>query len=286
MPQLADLPAFALGWLMANAAALASALITLIVGMYLSRFAYRTIRLVMPRARGIDRNLGPLLAQAARYGIMVFAIVTALGFLGVNNSSILAVLGTAGFAIVLSLQNTLANIAAGVMLLWLRPIAIGEYIIGDGVAGVVVEVGLFGTRLRSTSGLYIFTPNLKLWNGAITNHTREKRRRVEVVVTVPDDIDIGAARRLLLGLGNSDSRVLADPAAAVHVASFSGGTINMELRCWVNTPDYLTALYALTEAAKLALDKALAENARKNEVTVAGDASVPSPDTTDRNAPG
>ena len=286
MPQLANLPALLLAWVVANGVALVSALVTLVLGWYLSRFAYRAIRRWLPRARGIDRNLGPLIAQVARYAIMIFALVTALGFLGVNNSSILAVLGTAGLAIVLSLQNTLSNIAAGVMLLWLRPIAIGEYIIGDGVAGIVVEIGLFSTRLRSTSGLYVFTPNLKLWNGAIINHSREARRRVEVALTVPDDIDVGSARRLLLEVAAADQRVLADPPAAVHVDSFSGSTINMQLRCWVKTPDYLPALYDLTENAKLALDKALADNARKAEVTVARDANAPSPDTTDAHRPG
>ena len=285
MPQqLADLPPLALSWLIVNGAPLLGAAITLIIGFYLSRFANRAARRLLPRARGLDRNFGPLLAQIARYGVMLFAIVTALGFLGVNNSSILAVLGTAGFAIVLSLQNTLANIAAGVMLLWLRPIAIGEYIIGDGVAGIVVEIGLFGTRLRSPSGLYLFTPNLKLWNGAIVNHSREPRRRVEVSVTVPDDIDMGAARRALLGLARGDSRVLADPAPTVHVVSFGGSTINAQLRCWVATPAYLPVLYALTEEAKTALDRLLGDS--KGEVTASASPNVPSPDAGDATPPG
>jgi small conductance mechanosensitive channel len=284
--QISDLSAVATGWLLANGASLVGAILALVIGWYAAALVYRAARRLMLRMHGVDRNLGPLLAQTSRYAVLLFALVTALGFLGVSNGSILAVLGTAGFAIVLALQNTLANIAAGIMLVWQRPVAIGEYVVGDGVAGVVVEIGLFSTRLRSSSGLYVFTPNLKLWNGAIINHSREPRRRVEVAMTVPDDINVGGARRLLLDLAAADRRVLKDPAPAVHVDSFSGTTINMQLRCWVKTPDYLATLYALTEGAKLALDKTLADNARKAEVTVAGDPNAPAPDTTDSHAPG
>src|SRR5690606_5391802 len=131
----------------------------------------------------------------------------------------------AGLAIALALQNTLANIAAGIMLIWLRPIAVGEYIVGDGVAGVVVEIGLFGTRLRSTTGLYIFTPNLKLWNGAITNHSREPRRRIEVSVTAPDTINVATVRKLLLKIATADKRIYTDPPPDAHVASFTGDNV-------------------------------------------------------------
>ena len=156
-----------LAWLGDNAISLLTAAAILVLGWYLARLASRAIRELLPRAYGVDKNFAPLLSQVARYGIIIFALVTALNLLGVSNASILAVLGAAGLAIALALQGTLANIAAGIMLIWLRPIAIGEFIQGDGVAGVVVEIGLFGTRLRSSSGLYIFTPNQKLWASAI-----------------------------------------------------------------------------------------------------------------------
>src|SRR6185312_5248191 len=202
--QFSDVSAATLGWLTANAASLLGALLAIVIGWYVAAFVYRTIVRLMPRMRGVDQNLGPLVAQVARYAVILFALVTALGFLGVNNGSLLAVLGTSGFAVVLALQNTLANIAAGIMLIWQRPIAIGEYVVGNGVAGVVVEIGLFGTRLRSTSGLYIFVPNQTLWSGAITNHSREARRRIDVNVTVPDSINVAAARKTMLKIATSD----------------------------------------------------------------------------------
>ena len=217
----------------------------------------------------MDKNFAPLLSQVARYGIIIFAIVTALNFLGVSNTSILAVLGAAGLAIALALQGTLANIAAGIMLIWLRPIAIGEFIQGDGVAGVVVEIGLFGTRLRSSSGLYVFTPNQKLWSSAITNHSREPHRRIDVNVSVPDTIDIAKARKILLRIASAEKRVLVDPVPSVHVDSFSGSAVNMQLRAWVATPDYLPTLYALTEEAKIALNRELSgSDADKSNISV------------------
>lgn len=265
-------------WLAANAVTLLAAIAVLIAGWQLSRLASRAIKQLLPRAYGVDQNFGPLLSQVARYGIIVFAIVTALNLVGVASTSILAVLGAAGLAIALALQGTLANIAAGIMLIWLRPIAIGEFIQGDGVAGVVVEIGLFGTRLRSSSGLYIFTPNQKLWASAITNHSREPRRRIDVNVGVPDSIDIGKARRSLLGIATAESRVLADPAPYVHVESFSGTSVNLQLRAWVATPNYLPTLYALTEEAKLALNRELrGSNADVAGISVTPDPANPSP---------
>ena len=265
-------------WLAANALSLLAAIAILVTGWYLARLAARAIKQLLPLAYGVDKNFAPLLSQVARYGILIFAMVTALNLLGVSNTSILTVLGAAGLAVALALQGTLANIAAGIMLIWLRPIAIGEFIQGDGVAGVVVEIGLFGTRLRSSSGLYIFTPNQKLWASAITNHSREPRRRIDVNVSVPDSIDIAKSRNILLRIANSDKRVLADPAPNVHVDSFSGAAVNMQLRAWVATADYLETLYALTEEAKIALNRALT-GADKAGITVTPDPANPSPET-------
>ena len=267
----ADLTSTLLDWLRIIGLPLLAASGTLVLGWYLSRVTSRLIKRLLPRAYGVDKNFAPLLAQAARYGIVIFAVVTALSFLGVPMASIYGVLGAAGLAIALALQNTLANIAAGIMLVWLRPISIGEYIVGDGVAGVVVEIGLFGTRLRSTSGLYIFTPNLKLWNSAITNHSREPRRRIDVNMSIPDSTDVGAARRAILDVATSDPRVQLDPPPTVHVETFARDKIVLQLRAWVATPNYLDALRDTTEKAKLALNRQLADSSEHAEVVPASD---------------
>lgn len=276
MPSAADFAAQAIDWLTRNTIPIVIAILVLFAGLYVSRLVQRLILRLLPRATGIDRNFGPLLAQVARYAVAVFAIVTALGFIGVPSGSIFAIVGAAGLAIALALQGTLSNIAAGIMLVWLRPIAIGEYIVGDGVAGVVVEIGLFGTRLRSTSGLYIFTPNQKLWNSAITNHSRERRRRIDVNFTVPDSIDVGRARAEVLRIARTDLRVEHDPAPTLHVESFVGDKLVLQLRAWVQTPDYLPALRELTEQSKAAINRMLSGTAHA-EVELAVDPHTPTP---------
>lgn len=275
--QVAEVVFLPVNWLTANAVSLFWAAAVLILCWYFSKFLYRTIKNLLPQAYGVDKNFAPLLAQAARYGVIVFGIVTALSFMGVSSASIYAVVGAAGLAVALALQGTLSNIAAGLMLVWLRPIAIGEYITGDGVAGVVVEIGLFGTRLRSTSGLYIFTPNTKLWNSAITNHSREPRRRIDVNINVPDSIDLGRARRAMLKIATSDKRVQVDPPPTVHVESFAGDRIVLQMRAWVPTPEYLNALRDVTEKAKLAINKILIGEGGQAEVSVAEDPHTAKP---------
>lgn len=234
------------------------AIAVLIAGFVLGRLAQRAVRQWVPRAGGNGVTIAPLAGQAVRYAIIIFAIVTALGFLGVPQASILTVVGAASLALALSLQNTLSNVASGIMLAWIRPVAVGEYITGDGVEGEVVEIGLFGTRLRSTTGVFVFTNNNKLWNGAITNHSREPRRRIDVNVTIPDSASITATRRTLLATARRDRRVLADPAPAVIVSSFNKDTVSLQMRLWVPTPDYRQALRDLTEHSKLAVNRQLA----------------------------
>lgn len=234
------------------------ALAALLVGFVVARLAQHAVLRWPLRAGGSSLTFAPLVGQALRYAIIIFAIITALGFLGVPQASILTVVGAASLALALSLQNTLSNVASGIMLAWIRPIAVGEYIKGDGVEGEVVEIGLFGTRLRSTTGVYVFTNNNRLWNGAITNHSREPRRRIDVDVTIPDTANIAGARKALLSVAGRDKRILSDPAAIAFVSSFGATTVTLELRVWVSTPDYRPALRDLTEAAKLAVNKLLA----------------------------
>src|SRR3569623_2255512 len=194
---------------------IAGAIVALRVGIFLGGLAQRAARTWLPRVGpSATTTLAPLVGQATRYAILIVAIITALSFVGVPTTSILTVVGTASLALALALQNTLSNVAAGIMLAWIRPVAVGEYITGDGVEGVVVEIGLFGTRLRSTSGLYVFTNNNKLWHGAITNPSRAPRRRVDIDITIPDSANIGRARKTLLSIAERDKRVLAEPAAS------------------------------------------------------------------------
>lgn len=232
----------------------------LAVGIFVAGLAQHAVRSWLPRIGAPSMvTLAPLLGQTVRYAILIVAAITALGFVGVPTTSILTVIGTTSLALALALQSTLSNVAAGIMLAWIRPVAVGEYIKGDGVEGEVVEIGLFGTRLRSTSGLYVFTNNNRLWNGPITNHSREPHRRIDVDVTIPDSANISRARKTLLAIAAHDKRVLPDPEATVFVDGFGTATVTLKMRVWVRTPNYRTVLRDLTEAAKLGINRMLAE---------------------------
>ncbi|MEJ2459893.1 MAG: mechanosensitive ion channel family protein [Novosphingobium sp.] len=163
-------------------------------------------------------------------------------------------LGAAGLAIALALQGTLSNIAAGVMLIWLRPIAVGEYIDAEGTAGTVVEIGLFATRLRAADGVYVFAPNSVIWNKRIANYSRETRRRIDIKVGIGYGDDISKARDVLMKIAADETRVLADPAPEVHVSGLGDSSVEMLLRVWVPNVDYWTILFAFTERAKRDFD--------------------------------
>jgi small conductance mechanosensitive channel len=173
----------------------------------------------------------------------------------VQTASIIAAIGAVGLAIGLALQGTLQNIAAGIMLLVLRPFRIGEYVEIGPIAGTVEEIGLFATKLRAVDGIYILAPNSTLWNQPVWNFTRNRTRRNDVSVGIDYGDDIGHAERTLVRLAANDARVLAEPAPAAFVASLGDSAVNVTLRYWTSPSDYLATKMDLTKAAKLAFDK-------------------------------
>lgn len=258
-------------WFLENTASIVTAFIVLFIGWHLSSLASRAIAKLLPKARHIDQDITPLLTQLVRYAIFLVALVIALNEFGVQTTSILAIMGAAGLAIALALQGTLSNVAAGVMLLWLRPMSIGDYIDGNGISGTITSVGLFGTRLRSVDGLYVFAPNSQLWDSAITNYSREPRRRLNIRVGIGYSSSILDARNVLMTIASADMRVLSEPAPVVHVEELGDSAVTMLLRCWVSTPDYWSTRFDFTEQAKLEFDKAGIEIPyNKLDVTIIG----------------
>ncbi len=243
-------------WLVNAVPNLIGALLLLAAGYFISRWAANVVKRLMGVRTQVDQTLTPVLATFVRYVVMIIAVVAALGQLGVQIASVLAVLGAAGLAIGLALQGTLSNIAAGLMLLWLRPFRAGEYIDADGIAGTVVEVGLFASTLRTAEGIYRFAPNSDLWNKPILNYTRNPTRRLEFVVGIDYRDDIAKARDVLLTLARSDTRILSEPEPLVVISQLGDSSVNLTLRCWVPTPEYWETLWSLTEKGKAAIEAA------------------------------
>ncbi len=235
---------------------LISAIIILIAGYVLAGWVSRAIRNKLQRIKRFDKTLIPVLSQIARYAVLVFTFVLVLAEFGIQTTSIIALLGAAGLAIGLALQGTLQNVAAGLMLLFLRPFKIGDFIETAAGTGTVDEIGMFVTEMRTAQGLYVSVPNSEIWAGPITNFSKLPNRRIDLVVGISYDDDIDKARALILKLAKSRDGVLQEPAPVVNVTNLGDSSVDLELRAWTRRQDYWEARWGLIRDAKYALDKA------------------------------
>src|SRR5690242_11445287 len=190
MPKNADYIAMLWGWAGFFLPRLLAAAIILIIGYVLAAWIGRIVRRLLEETAKVDPTVQPVIAASVRYSILALVLVVALSNLGVQTASLFAVLGAAGLAIGLALQGTLTNIAAGMMLLWLRPFHVGDYIEVSGQSGAVEEIGLFVCQLRTFDGLFLFLPNSSIWNQPLKNHTRNGGRLISINVSVPAASDL------------------------------------------------------------------------------------------------
>ena len=233
-----------------------TALIILVAGYYGAAWAARAARGLLSRANHSDQTLVPVVSAAVRYGIMIVIVVAALAQIGVQTTSVLTVLGAAGLAIGLALQGTLANIAAGIMLLWLRPFRVGDYIDSGSVAGTVEEINLFHSRLRTWDGIYKFVPNSGLWNTTLTNYSRNRTRLVLIDIGIAYEADIATGRKVLIDYASSHPDVLDDPPVAVVPLSLGDSSVVLQLRAWATTAKFWDTRWDLTQGGKKALEAA------------------------------
>ena len=230
------------------------AVILLIVGYIVAGLAQRSIDAALGQIHGFDETLRGFFAKVARYAILILVIVMVLGQFGVQTASIIAAIGAIGLAIGLALQGTLQNIAAGIMLLALRPFRIGEYVEAGGVSGTIEEIGLFATRLKAIDGLYVLAPNATLWNVPVINYTRNALRRNDLTIGIGYGDDIDLAQEVLLELAEGDKRVNGEPAPTTFVAELGDSAVSITLRYWTSTADFFATKLDITKAAKLAFD--------------------------------
>ncbi|HTR13686.1 MAG TPA: mechanosensitive ion channel family protein [Roseiarcus sp.] len=235
------------------------ALVILVVGVFLSRWAERAISVTMAQTAGVDETARPALAGTARYAILILTFVATLSQLGVQTASLLAALGAAGLAIGLALQGTLANIAAGIMLLWLRPFRVGDYVevvSGTPFAGTVTEIGLFACLLETYDGLFVFAPNSSIWTFPLRNHSRTAGRLLSFNVGFAPGTDMAVAREVLLLSISQFAGVLAVPPPDVFIAHVTAGAPLATCRLWAASNKIGEAQRTMLEAARDALERA------------------------------
>ena len=232
-----------------------AALVIICIGIFISRRINKALRKYLARIKGFDDTLIPLAASIVRYMILIVTLVAALGSFGIQTTSIIAVLGAAGLAIGLALQGTLSNVAAGVMLLFLRPFQVGDWIDTGENSGTVEEIGLFTTIITTFDNVFISIPNSQIWGGRVVNHSKNDTRRMDIDIGIAYATDLDHAEATLLKLAE-DERVLAEPAAQFLVVSYDDSAITVRLRLYANNDVYWPLYWQMMRQVKPALDAA------------------------------
>ncbi|EJM99331.1 mechanosensitive ion channel family protein [Phyllobacterium sp. YR531] len=230
------------------------AILLLIIGFLVARLIERWVYAGLGQVSGFDMTLRRFFSKIARYVVLGLVIVMVLGQFGIQTASVIAAIGAVGLAIGLALQGTLQNIAAGIMLLALRPLRIGEYVEVGSVTGTVEEIGLFATRLRAADGIYVLAPNSTLWTQPVKNFTRNGARRNDITVTIDNAEDFDKIQKVLTGLADKNPHVKSDPSPSTFIAELGESTMSITLRYWTAVPDFLAAKIDLNKSVRNALN--------------------------------
>lgn len=227
----------------------------LVLGWLLSRWLEGRMTALIELRSGVDYDYTPSLARVVRLVVMGLAVIAALGRIGVQTASITALVGAAGLAIGLALQGTLSNVAAGIMLMVLRPFKVGQGVDIAGTGGTVTDVGLFSTRLISWDGVVVYIPNGTVWGSKILNFSQAGRRRFDLVVGISYKDDVARALKVMREVVTADPRVLANPAPLVATKELTDTSVNLMAQFWTAAADLLPTQFELTRKVKERFDE-------------------------------
>ena len=230
------------------------AIIILIIGRWVAGLVKKIVLKSLAH-RKTDPIVAAFVGNLAFVLLMVFVVIAALGQVGIHTGSFIAVLGAAGLAIGLALQGSLANFAAGFLLLVFRPFKKGDFIEGAGTAGIVEEIQVFTTILNTPDNKKVIIPNAKLTSDNIINYSATGTRRVEVIAGVSYSDDIDKVKAAIQSIIDAETRALADPAPMIALKELADSSVNFVVRIWVNTPDYWAVFFDTTEAIKRTFDQ-------------------------------
>lgn len=230
-----------------------AAILIVVIGNWIAKAVRKGTRKAMKK-KNLDPTITNFTCSVTYAVLMAFIVVAALGQLGVQTSSIVAILGASALAVGLALQGSLSNLAAGVLLMMTRPFKAGDYIETAGNAGSVEAISLLNTTLKSIDNKKIIVPNSGIIGNPITNYTAEEKRRVDLRVGVSYKSDLRRVREVLMDEIMKNGKVLKDPKPMVGVVEMAASSVNLVVRPWVKTADYWDVYFALTENIKLRLD--------------------------------
>jgi small conductance mechanosensitive channel len=228
-------------------------LVTLWASKWLSRLAHNALARVQARHGG-DVALQAFVSSMVRYLVIIVGLIAVLQQLGIKTTSILAVLGAASLAVGLAMQGALSNVAAGVMLLILRPYRAGDLVEVSGQRGTVVALDLFTTELITLDGLKVIMPNGKVFGEMITNYSAPETRRMEITIGIDYDDDIDKALGIMLATANADERVLDTPEPWARCVGLGDSSVNVALRVWATQDNFWDLYHDLIKRLKQAFD--------------------------------
>lgn len=231
-----------------------AAIAIFIVGKWLAKRFVNFVKKLMAKA-SVDETLVSFAGNIIYALTLAFVIIAALSQLGVETTSLAAIIAAAGLAIGLALQGSLSNLAAGVMIILFRPFKIGDYIEAAGAAGTVEDISIFTTVFKTPDNRQIIIPNNAITSGNIVNISAKPERRVDLVVGVGYDDDLKKVKDILNKIVESDSRVLKDKETTIAVSELADSSVNLVVRPWVKTEDYWGVYFDLTEQIKVTFDK-------------------------------
>lgn len=226
--------------------AIALALVVLIIGKILIKRVVKLMDLTMKK-RKTDETLRPFFLSLTNFGLLAMLYISVIGILGVQTTSIVAVLASAGLAVGMALSGTLQNFAGGVIILAFKPYKVGDFIEAQGYTGTVSSIQLFITELKTPDNKTVLIPNGALANGSMTNYSSEATRRVDWTIGIGYGDDVDTAKKVLEELVNQDSRIMKDPIPFIAVSALADSSVNFTIRAWVNTPDYWNVYFDMNE---------------------------------------
>lgn len=230
------------------------AIVIFVVGRIVARVISNTLKKVLARHE-VDKILETFVSNLAYWAMMTFVIIASINQLGVQTTSLIAVMGAAGLAVGLALQGSLSNFASGVLIVLFRPYRVGDFVEAAGVNGAVEQVQILTTILKTPDNKRIIVPNSEIMSSIITNYSANETRRVDLTVGVSYDDDLDKVRKTLTDIIAADDRVLQDPPCQIAVSELGDSSVNFTVRPWAKTADYWGLYFDLTETIKKRFDQ-------------------------------
>lgn len=229
------------------------AVLFLVIGRYLAILLKKIIQRLLTKSK-VEETLVSFITSLSYVAMLTIVVIAVLEELGFKTTSFVAILGAAGLAIGLAMQGSLSNFAAGVLMIIFKPFKVGDFIEAAGASGVVEEIGIFTTIIKTPDNKEIIIPNSKVTGDNIVNYSAKDTRRVDIVAGVSYSDDLDKVRTVLEQVLSEDERILKDPAPMIAVMELADSSVNLTVRSWVKTEDYWNVFFATQEKIKKRFD--------------------------------